>query len=270
MADYNLPECLDPWREIIHPAALILPRPSAAEYEILKADVVKNGMRVPLTTWIDSNGEHYLLDGISRLQVLVETNQQILKDEDGSWLVPTTPYSAADGHDPYEIVTSLNLVRRHLTHEQKRDVVATMLKRRPELSDRAIAKMAQVDHHTVAHVRGAANGELAHTTGDTAAEIADTVAVPAPALERREATGRRARGRKPDSGRKATRAKTPKVTGKLSVTCDPAEITTALTLLPFVTAIEVVVDWHKKLNEDDQHIHRARIARTIPRGSIQS
>src|SRR5262249_50204466 len=55
-----------------------------------------------------------------------------------------------------------------------------LLKANPEQSDRAVAKLARVDHKTVASVRAEqANGEIPHKP------------------ERTEASGRKARGRKP-------------------------------------------------------------------------
>jgi hypothetical protein len=50
-------------------------------------------------------------------------------------------------------VKSLNVNRRHLTPEQKRDIIAALLKADPTKSDRAIAKVAKADNKTVASVR---------------------------------------------------------------------------------------------------------------------
>ena len=46
----------------------------------------------------------------------------------------------------------LNIQRRHLTAEQKRDLIAKLLRANPERSDRATAKIAKVDNKTVAVV----------------------------------------------------------------------------------------------------------------------
>jgi hypothetical protein len=59
------------------------------------------------------------------------------------------------------IVASLNVHRRHLTAEKKRDIIDTLLKRQPEQSNRTLAKTVQVDHKTVA----ARRSEL-ESTGD--------------------------------------------------------------------------------------------------------
>src|SRR5215469_2821225 len=55
--------------------------------------------------------------------------------------------------DPYDYVVSVNERRRHLTTAQRSEVAENLLKARPDLSDRAIAKTAQLDHTTVASKR---------------------------------------------------------------------------------------------------------------------
>ena len=212
----SLPGVLDPWREVIHPAALILPRPSETEYNDLKHSIETRGVLTPLATYIDAKGEHWLLDGVSRLQVLVELDKPIL-DAEGRWAIPTTPYSEEQGHDPYEIALSLNVIRRHLTNEQKREVINQLRSERPELSDRAIARMAGVDPKTVAHARhGQEEAEVEHDpetgeiieeqepeTGDS--QETATITPIRRARERREESGRRTRGRQPESPRQRLR-----------------------------------------------------------------
>src|SRR5262249_9530413 len=50
-------------------------------------------------------------------------------------------------------VISQNLHRRHLTTEQKRELIGKRLEAQPGKSDRAIGKIAKVDNKTVASVR---------------------------------------------------------------------------------------------------------------------
>jgi len=59
----------------------------------------------------------------------------------------------ADEGAPEEFVTSANLHRRHLTREQRRELVERLLKAQPEKSDRQIAATVKVSHPTVATVR---------------------------------------------------------------------------------------------------------------------
>jgi hypothetical protein len=73
--------------------------------------------------------------------------------------------------DPAAYIVSANIRRRHLTAEQRREIIAKLLKENPERSDRATAKIAGVHHETVASVRENAErrGEIRHveTRADT-------------------------------------------------------------------------------------------------------
>jgi hypothetical protein len=64
--------------------------------------------------------------------------------------------------DPQAFVISANIHRRHLTPEQKRELIAKLLKADPTKSDRQIGETAKVDHKTVGKVRneGEATGEI--------------------------------------------------------------------------------------------------------------
>ena len=55
--------------------------------------------------------------------------------------------------DPYAFVLSANLHRRHLTPEQKRELIVKVLKAKPEQSNRQTAKQVKADDKTVAKVR---------------------------------------------------------------------------------------------------------------------
>jgi hypothetical protein len=142
------------------------------------------------TAVLDENGrrtdvyEHQLFDGRSRLDALamlgwLEPSEkpkkatrrglsttirhapiQLVNDEKAVNIDDADLFRFVDGNscgsdgDSYSsMAASLNVHRRHLTVEQKRDVIAKLLKANPETSDRAIAKSAKVDNKTVAKVR---------------------------------------------------------------------------------------------------------------------
>ena len=52
--------------------------------------------------------------------------------------------------DPYAIALWYNVHRRHLTAERKRDLIAELLKAKPEQSNRSIAQQVKADDKTVA------------------------------------------------------------------------------------------------------------------------
>ena len=60
------------WRDLIkiHPAAELFPRMSDEELKALTEDIRKNGLRVPIVTWHDSDGQEWLLDGRNQMDAL--------------------------------------------------------------------------------------------------------------------------------------------------------------------------------------------------------
>src|SRR5262249_56777452 len=64
--------------------------------------------------------------------------------------------------DPYDYVISANIHRRHLTADDKRRLIAAVLKATPEKSNRQVAATVKADHKTVAAVRAEkeATGEI--------------------------------------------------------------------------------------------------------------
>jgi transposase len=60
---------------------------------------------------------------------------------------------AGEAVSPMVYVVSLNLHRRHLTAEQRRDDVAALFKDNPKQSNRKVAEKVGVDHKTVGTVR---------------------------------------------------------------------------------------------------------------------
>jgi hypothetical protein len=64
--------------------------------------------------------------------------------------------------DPWAYVVSANVHRRHLSAEQKREIIAKLIKADPSKSDRQIGEMIKADHKTVGAVRAEkeATGEI--------------------------------------------------------------------------------------------------------------
>jgi hypothetical protein len=113
-----------------------------------------------------------LLDGRNRLDAmeLVGISFELSLNKDYGWLLNSN-YTGSnteivDVHsgDPYDYVISANIHRRHLTNEQKRDLIGNLLKADPEKSNRQIAKLTKADHKTVGAVRSEkeGRGEIPH------------------------------------------------------------------------------------------------------------
>ena len=181
----------------VHPAAGLFPLMAKSELKELAADIQANGQRVGVTLWTPDRLEDllarrgrkrlgtpqkvYLLDGRNRLTALEMAYEDEVADtaHDGASIddeqgvdqvilaaLDTDPYHHEPNSatllygdvDPYAYIVSANIRRRHLTAEQKREIIAELLKANPERSDRATAKIANLDHKTVAAVRAEVEG----------------------------------------------------------------------------------------------------------------
>src|SRR5262249_5073118 len=147
-----------------HPLANRFPLMRGAEFDALVEDIRINGLREPIALY-----QGKILDGRNRYRACIAAD--ITPDfidlgdlNEGQLIHPRG--GAADYWigNPTAYVISANIPRRHLTAEQKRDLVAKLVKAQPDKSDRQIAKQAKVDHKTVAAVRreGEARGEIPH------------------------------------------------------------------------------------------------------------
>jgi ParB-like nuclease domain len=129
-----------------HPHAAMFPMSLDDELAELTADIEKHGQREPIRLY-----EGQILDGRNRYEACLRIGIE----------PKTVQY---EGDDPAAFVISANLYRRHLTPAQKQEVVEKLLAAKPERSDRAIGKLARVDHKTVGTRRAEleARGEIPH------------------------------------------------------------------------------------------------------------
>ena len=145
------------WHDVIpvHPAADLFPMMGPEDLQALADDIRANGLLQPIVFY-----ERRLLDGRNRLDALelagfrfgVTKDFEVgCFDPDDKWVELPTEF--LHDIDPAAFVISVNIRRRHLTAEQKRDLIAKLIKANPERSDRATAKLAQADNKTVAAVR---------------------------------------------------------------------------------------------------------------------
>lgn len=91
----------------LHPLCTLFPRLAGAEFDALKADIVANGQREPITVH-----QGLVLDGGNRYRACTEAG-----------IEPIT--NAFTGADPVAFVLSANLHRRHLTPGQQAAIVAS-------------------------------------------------------------------------------------------------------------------------------------------------
>src|SRR5262249_25639351 len=153
------------WRDTlpVHPAAELFPLMSEPELRELGEDIQANGLQAPIVLY-----KRKLLDDRNRLDAMelvgIKFGLNSNPDSGTKFFYLHGPGGSDtldrafgriehfDG-DPYAFVISANLHRRHLTAEQKNELIAKLLKARPEMSDRQIAAIAKRDHKTVSKRR---------------------------------------------------------------------------------------------------------------------
>lgn len=145
------------WRDVlpIHAACDLFPMMSPEELRALGEDIKKNGLKNPVVQ-LDASDEYpyyRLLDGRNRLDAMEAVGMKIV-DDDGEFIDRyRVVRTVSKITDPFAYVLSLNIHRRHLTTEQRRDLIAKVLKAKPETSNRQIAKQVKADDKTVGKVR---------------------------------------------------------------------------------------------------------------------
>lgn len=127
-----------------------MPPLTADELTSLRADIVERGIVVPVV--VDQHGR--VLDGHHRRQVAAELGIDC----------PTTVREVADDDEALDIAVALNAARRHLSQDQRRDLIRSELHRRPKDADRAIARRVGCSPTTVGTVRSEWRAEAEEST----------------------------------------------------------------------------------------------------------
>jgi ParB-like chromosome segregation protein Spo0J len=120
-----------------HPLAVLFPLMEGTEFDELVADIKTNGLQEHIALY-----ERKILDGRNRYRACLAAK-----------VTPVTYNADPFITDPAAYVITANLHRRHLTAEQKRELIAKLLTTQPEKSDRRIAKTVKVSPTTVGTVR---------------------------------------------------------------------------------------------------------------------
>lgn len=131
-----------------HPLATQFPTMNDKDFSALVDDIKAHGQREPIVVF-----QGAILDGRHRAKACALLG-----------IEPT--YRTFDGDEAAAalLAKSLNVHRRHLTREQRRELIDAELKRDPSQSDRSIAEKVGVDHVTVGGVRRSLvdGGEIHH------------------------------------------------------------------------------------------------------------
>lgn len=145
------------WRDVlpVHPAADLFPLMGKEELCELADDIKKNGLLEQIVVYDDLNSTPCIcvLEGRNRLDALELIGRETVNINGDPTSPIFTKQSVRKSFDPYAYVLSKNVHRRHLTAEQRRDLIAKVLKAKPETSNLQIAKQVKADDKTVAKVR---------------------------------------------------------------------------------------------------------------------
>ncbi len=168
--------CLDKQR---HPLSAAFGDMPADEFDALVGDIKRNGQISDIVKAADGS----ILDGWHRYRACIEAGITPRIEPFSFIIEPAAEGVGGHTMTEAEFVVAQNAHRRHLTAEQRRRIVAELLKADPAKSDRAIGSMAKVDHKTVATVRrqAEAGGEIPHltkTTGKDGKKYAKPTAAP--------------------------------------------------------------------------------------------
>ena len=126
----------------------VMPPLAEAEYGALKASIAA-GYDPAHPVVLDENGT--VLDGHHRQQACAELGIT----------APAVVLPGLTEDQKHDYAVRANLACRHLSQEQKRDLIRAELDRDPARSDREIGRLCGVDHKTVGAVR---RGEIPHST----------------------------------------------------------------------------------------------------------
>jgi hypothetical protein len=148
-----------------HPLADLFPLMEGAEFDALVADIRANGLRDGIVLY-----ENKILDGRNRYRACEAAGVS-----PGFRVAVQSPDQSNIARplitDPTAYVISANIHRRHLTAEQKRELIARLIKAQPEKSNRQVAKQVEASHPHVAKVRAemekAGDVETVTTSVDT-------------------------------------------------------------------------------------------------------
>jgi DNA modification methylase len=110
-------------------------------YSGLKANIALNGIQVPIVK--DESG--HILDGFARAEIARELDYEC----------PSVTVKGLSEQEKRSQVRALNLARRQLDWQTKRQIIADEIKENPDRSNRWIARSLGVHHATVIAVRDA-------------------------------------------------------------------------------------------------------------------
>ena len=168
----------------VYASVLKLPVLPYEQFVALRDNIAVNGVLVPIL--VDSDGP--------RREIIDGNYRKAIADELG-YDCPEIVQGDLTEEEKRTLARALNLARRHLTQEQKRQLVADQLHETPERSNRSLGKLLGVHHATVAAVRAemVATGQIIQLERTVGEDGKARPAIRQPQVVHRSPAERRAR-----------------------------------------------------------------------------
>src|SRR6516165_2554101 len=116
-----------------HPLSAMFPPITEEDFGKLAADIKLNGLHQPIVRY-----QGKILDGNNRYRAC-----ELVK------IAPKFADFNGDDAQARNYVISANIHRRHLSPDQRREIIAALLKDNPGQSSRMVAAQTNTSHHTV-------------------------------------------------------------------------------------------------------------------------
>jgi hypothetical protein len=168
----------------VYAPVLKLPPLPYEQFVALRDNIAVNGVLVPIL--VDSDGP--------RREIIDGNYRKAIADELG-YDCPEIVQGDLTEEEKRTLARALNLARRHLTQEQKRQLVADQLRETPDRSNRWVGKQMGVHHATVAAVRAemVATGQIIQLERTVGEDGKARPAIRQPQVVHRSPAERRAR-----------------------------------------------------------------------------
>jgi molecular chaperone DnaK (HSP70) len=129
---------------VAHELAALMPMIEGQEFLNLKADIKRNGIQEPIRLF-----QGKILDGRNRCKAAKELERE------GGFTFKASDFKEFTGtvEDAEAYVIPANFQRRQMSNKQKAEVVAKMIAKYPEASNRKIAALCSLTHAFVGTVK---------------------------------------------------------------------------------------------------------------------
>jgi ParB-like nuclease domain len=143
-----------------HPVADQFPLTEGDEFAELVGDIKRRGLLVPITVFKEPIPRADGSFSIQEMRTVIIDGRNRARACAKAGVTPQYVEFDGDADDIPRYIISMNIHRRHLKTERRRELLVKLLQLHPEMSDRAIAAEAGVSHTAVQKARKATGNQL--------------------------------------------------------------------------------------------------------------